>query len=199
MNDYEKQANDLLASMGVEFKAEFSFHGPYFLPDEKETRDVYNCTFSRKGQSFSIRFGQSLAHSVCGDFQSYVRIFKSRPYNHDETFDEWLQHNGLPLKVRIGWQACTQGTNKANWELLAYRASDAVAKELGQVRRPTAYDVIASLTKYNPMTFEHFCSDFGYNTDSIAAKNTFDAVVQEWLQVSAFFSAAEIEKLQEVN
>ena len=30
---------------------------------------------------------------------------------------------------------------------------------------PTAYDVLAYLTKYDPGTFENFCGDFGYDTE----------------------------------
>src|SRR6185312_12921531 len=29
-------------------------------------------------------------------------------------------------------------------------------------KKPTAYDVLACITKYDPGTFSNFCSDFGY-------------------------------------
>lgn len=33
-------------------------------------------------------------------------------------------------------------------------------------KMPTMYDVLTCLTKYDPDTFEDFCSEFGYDTDS---------------------------------
>lgn len=63
---------------------------------------------------------------------------------------------------------------------------------------PTAYDVLACITKNDPGTFEDFCSEFGYDTDSISASKTYEAVVKEWLKVSRFFTPTELEALQEV-
>ena len=45
--------------------------------------------------------------------------------------------------------------------------------------RPTMYDVIACLQKQGPGTFEQFCGDFGYDTDSRKALKTYLAVQQE--------------------
>lgn len=65
--------------------------------------------------------------------------------------------------------------------------------------KPKPYDVLACLTKYDPGSFENFCSEFGYNTDSKRAEKTYHVVVEEWTKVKAFFSPAEIEELQEIN
>lgn len=64
---------------------------------------------------------------------------------------------------------------------------------------PTAYDVLACLTKYDPGTFENFCSDFGYSEDSRAAERTYKAVIKEWQKVSKFFTSDELEQLQEIS
>lgn len=64
---------------------------------------------------------------------------------------------------------------------------------------PTSYDFLACLTKYDPGTFEDFCGEFGYDTDSRKAEKTYFAVQEEWKKVRTFFSADEIEKLQEIN
>lgn len=63
---------------------------------------------------------------------------------------------------------------------------------------PTLYDVLACLTKYDPGTFEDFCSEFGYNTDSVTARKTYDSVREEWLNMERLFSAKDIELLQEI-
>ena len=65
--------------------------------------------------------------------------------------------------------------------------------------KPSAYDVLAGLTNYDPDTFEEFCSSFGYDTDSRKAEKTFKAVVKEWENVKNLWSDKEIEKLQEIQ
>lgn len=64
---------------------------------------------------------------------------------------------------------------------------------------PTAYDVLAVLTKYDPGTFENFCSDFGYDTDSRTAYKTYKAVMKEWKNIELLFTPEQIEQLQEIS
>jgi len=65
-------------------------------------------------------------------------------------------------------------------------------------KAPTAYDVLACITKYDPGTFEEFCGEFGYDTDSKKAEKTYKAVVQEWLTVSRLYNDEEIELMAEI-
>lgn len=64
--------------------------------------------------------------------------------------------------------------------------------------KPTMYDILTCLTKYNPETFENFCSEYGYNTDSIKALNTYKAVQREFNGVNRLFSDI-LEELQEIQ
>lgn len=64
---------------------------------------------------------------------------------------------------------------------------------------PHPYDVLACIQKYEPGTFENFCGDCGYDTDSRKAEKTYKAVVAEWKKVEAFFTAEELEALQEIQ
>ncbi|MFH1226853.1 MAG: hypothetical protein V1701_02980 [Planctomycetota bacterium] len=69
----------------------------------------------------------------------------------------------------------------------------------GGFNPPTAYDVLSAIQKYPVGTFEDFCADSGYDTDSIKALNTYKLVVKEWDKVSSFFNGDELEELQEIN
>lgn len=62
---------------------------------------------------------------------------------------------------------------------------------------PTAYDVLACLTKYDPGTFADFCGDFGYDEDSRKAGKVYKAVVKEWAGVERMFGDV-IEELVEI-
>ena len=63
---------------------------------------------------------------------------------------------------------------------------------------PTMYDILTCLTKYNPETFEDFCSEYGYNTDSIKALKTYKAVQREFNGVNRLFSDV-LDQLQEIQ
>lgn len=64
---------------------------------------------------------------------------------------------------------------------------------------PKAYDVLAGITNYEVGTFENFCSDFGYDTDSRSAYKTYKAVMKEWKNVELLFTPEQIELLREIN
>lgn len=54
---------------------------------------------------------------------------------------------------------------------------------------PTEYDIVSCITKADPGTFEDFCSEFGYDTDSRQAEKTYKAVKREWEKVARVFGA----------
>lgn len=63
---------------------------------------------------------------------------------------------------------------------------------------PTFYDVLTSLQKYDVNTFENFCGDFGYDTDSRTAERTYKAVKKEFKAVERLFGDI-LEELQEIQ
>lgn len=64
---------------------------------------------------------------------------------------------------------------------------------------PSHYDILSAITKDDPGTFENFCSEFGYDTDSRKAERTYNAVKDEYTNVALLFTDAEIERLQEIQ
>lgn len=85
-------------------------------------------------------------------------------------------------------------------QTLTIKFGQSIASSTGNGgQRPSAYDVLSCLTKYDPGTFSNFCSDFGYDEDSKKAEKVYQSVQKEWNQVSAFFTSTELEKLQEIQ
>lgn len=68
--------------------------------------------------------------------------------------------------------------------------------ENGEV--PTVYHVLASLEKFDPGTFDEFCSEYGYDNDSCKAEKTYKGAVKEFAGVNRLFSDV-IEKLAEIQ
>lgn len=52
---------------------------------------------------------------------------------------------------------------------------------------PSLYSVLVCLTKYEVGTLENFCSEFGYDTDSITANKIYKAVCKEYANLCRLF------------
>jgi len=70
-------------------------------------------------------------------------------------------------------------------------------------KRPTAYDVLACVEKYDVGTFDNFCSEFGYNdrplSDYPKILKIYNAVVDEYNNLKQLFNEEEMELLREIN
>lgn len=88
---------------------------------------------------------------------------------------------------------------KINRKLEEIKPKKVLKNQKNEIVNPSEYDVLTCLTKYDAGTFENFCGDFGYDTDSRSAERTYKAVVIEWENVSKLFSESEIEELQEIQ
>lgn len=65
--------------------------------------------------------------------------------------------------------------------------------------RPTYYDILACLQKYDIGSFDDFCSNFGYDTDSRRAERTYKAVCKEYNNMARLFNDEELEILALIN
>ena len=175
---YEQQAEAFLKSTNTEFKCEFLFNGKHFC-DDKEMRDVYRITLTRGRRSYTFQFGQSIVNSGFYYTMGKQKLIIDRKY--------LLQENKQNLIHHIRRESNFQFMNNGKSDVIHYPVA------------PTAYDVLACLTKYDPDTFENFCSDYGYDEDSRKAEKIYNAVVEEWRNVCALFTDEEIEQLQEIS
>lgn len=64
---------------------------------------------------------------------------------------------------------------------------------------PNAYDVLASIEKYDIGTFEDFCNEFGYDTDSRKAEKIYKAVKEQYTQLLTLFNDDEMAEMAEIN
>lgn len=64
---------------------------------------------------------------------------------------------------------------------------------------PNEYDVLACLEKYDPGTFEDFCSEFGYDEDSKTAERIYIAVIKEYKDLTKIFTEEQMEELSEIQ
>lgn len=174
---YEKQANDFLKSINAEMKAVFINHDKHF-DDDKESRDIYHISFTRKDKyPLKLTFGQSLKDSGFYYTKGVQKIDIDRA---------WVNDSKSTLVSKL---------KRKDWDYLHNGKSDKIHYPIA----PSAYDVLACITKNDPGDFEDFCSNFGYETDSRKAKKVFKRVKEEWKKVKGFFSIPELEQLNEIN
>lgn len=169
--DYQKQAQDFLTSTGTELKAEFKRFGKHF-EDDKTERFIFKVTIKRGKRSFSFDYGSSIA-----DAESFFK---------DMVSEDWRKHFKYPARVL-----------KDEDELKSILPF--INKHKDKITLPSAYDVLACLTKQGFADFEDFCEAFGYDADSKKAEKVYDAVCKEWANVQKIWTDAEIEKLAEIN
>ena len=114
--------------------------------------------YTKRADEFCKKFGVKF---TVGE-PTYKRHFA------DDTVERWvfpvtLTRDGRSMRVQFG-QSLAAGSAE-----------------------PTAYDVLSCLTKYDVGTFDDFCGEFGYDTDSRKAERTYQAVCREWASVSRVF------------
>ena len=171
MENYTKQANDFLAKTNTTMTAQYLGHFPRF--DEWPTSQ-WQVTFTRQGRKpFSLVFSQSLNESWT--------------YQDANATNAWRKNNGLPPKL-----------SQSNWPKTSEAYKVGPYTITPAKRPPSAYDVMACLTKYDPGTFNEFCDEYGYNNDSIKALDTYRAVQEEWSGVRRMFGGC-LEELEEIN
>jgi len=177
--DYEKQAQDFLKKTNTSFKAEFKEHNKHFAND-KEERDIYIITLKRGNREYKFNFGQSLDNSG----------FKIINLNNNK-------------EIRYVWQQealmFAQGNKQRYKQVVRNKLTFSNLKIQSSMKTPTAYDVLASLTTYEPEDFNDFCDSFGYDTDSRTAERIYNAVKEEYNNLKMLFSDEELELMQEIQ
>jgi len=175
--NYNQQATDFLTSTGTLLTVNFLRQGKYFA-DDKDERDIYQCELKRGNRSYKFEFGQSIANS--GFYYQYKSNKRQFPLDRKYL----LKENRSKLLFHI---KMNDGVFTPSLDTIHYPTA------------PDAYSILACLTKYDCGTFEDFCSEFGYDTDSKKAEKTYNAVKDEYMNVCALFTDAEIEQLQGIN
>ena len=173
---YNDAANLIAEYFNLSFKAEFLRNDFYFAGD-KDKRDIYKITLSRGNRKYFFEFGQSIVKS--GFYAQYSRTKYDIPI-------EKLSLSDSELKRYVKYH-------------FNYDFGNVVGDKIIKPIAPTLYDVLACLQKYEVGTFEDFCSEFGYGTDSRNAKKTYKAVVKEYDKMCSLFSNDELEVLTEIS
>lgn len=118
---------------------------------------------------------------------------------HNASLKAVFSHNGKYFEKDTDYRdvySITITTPKGDY---TFQFGQSVANSDKNRKEPTAYDILSCLTKYDPGSFEDFCSDFGYDNDSRSAENTYNAVLDEYKELSRIFTEEQLEEMQEIQ
>lgn len=146
--EYDLQATAFCKATGLEIEKDYTGHRFYFDGD-KQQRAVWSITFIRKGKnSYTFELGASILDSY--------RI-PWRPGNYDEiTVSKALMLRGADKILAAGG-----GVIQGRYELSPKKP-----------KTPTDYDILSRVEKSGLCSFSDFCDSYGYNSDSIKARDT---------------------------
>lgn len=169
MNKYIEQATDFLQKTHAEMKIDFVGFVVNKEWKEEESRCLYKITLTS-------------------------------PYG-SMVFDFWDSIHNTRIK-KMTLKEYSEKHYKISYGDLTGKEISIARKELTEKKKaavPSVYDVLACLTKYDPGTFEDFCSDYGYDEDSRTAERVYFAVQKEYTRLAKLFTPDEMEELAEIN
>jgi len=186
MTEYDKQALDFLTLTNTTIQARWLRHGPYF--DDKASRDIWEIKITRGNREYIFTFGSSLQ-----DHENWRAEIakKGIPYTRAD---------GTKSHRRITWQySIIPNSEEMAQAMNTVGKMESDFSKVGTGHRPTAYAILACLTKYEPENnVDDFANEFGYTKPSQAIR-AYEAVKKEWQIIQALFTDAEIEQLAEIN
>lgn len=170
MNEYLEQAKNLLNKANA--KCEIVYGGISRNENwkEKEKRNWYDVTITTPRGKMTFTFWDSIHNTEISTMTFEEYAKKKLKYNRVEDMSY-----GEKVKAKND---------------LARLKADAV---------PNEYDVLACLEKYDPGTFEDFCSELGYNEDSRTAERIYIAVIKEYKDLIRIFAEEQMEELREIQ
>jgi hypothetical protein len=170
---YEQQAIDFAAKHDLTMTSYYAGHRARFSKHITATWLVTLSRLDRKPWSFefSTSINDSWEHTKEGKQYTYVL--------------------GLPPRIDLDKFFASPEAHK---ESFSHRGSTVRRCK----KQPSLYDILACITKYDPKTFEDFCSSYGYDTDSRKAEETYFAVQKEWQECNRMFHDC-LDELQEIN
>lgn len=170
MNEYLKRAKNFLNKANA--KCEIVYGGISRNENwkEKEKRNWYDVTITTLRGKMTFTFWDSIHNTEISTMTFEEYAKKKLKYNRVED---------MPYGEKV----------KAKNDLARLKAKVV----------PNEYDVLACLEKYDPGTFEDFCSEFGYDEDSKTAERIYIAVIKEYKDLTKIFTEEQMEELSEIQ
>lgn len=135
-------------------------------------------------------FLKNTATTLIVNFSHYGKHFESDTYKRNIYEVSLKREKRPPYIFRFGDSVVNSTIQKHYMRKVGYN------RKVGY--KPTNYSILACLDSYCPISFDNFCADYGYDTDSRSAYRTFEKCLQERSALEAMFSPDELEQLSSI-
>jgi hypothetical protein len=191
-NEYDQQAADFLTSNGIKFRATLSDTKAPAWEGHTPTKPCPDCIKSSgiSKREYPLGHPQTVYEQQQG---------KNNPaYTHCPTCkrtgqvpDLGARRHGHHYRVTLSKPA----------KRLTFDFWSSIKDAEDGIETVTPYNVLACISgdAYTPETFADFCADYGYESDSIKALQTFRRCSAFAKRLRAFFTETELEQLQEIQ
>ena len=174
-SEYDLQAESFIDKTGLKIEKVYQGHRPYFGGD-KAQRAVWSITFKRKDcQDYTFTFGDSIMNS----YKERDDIYGESSLALNKTVSQ------KTLRLKGFKEAVELGGGFIRGSLYLVKAKN----------EPTDYDILSAVEKHDPGTFQDFCDNFGYDTDSRKAEKLYFRVQEQFTAINTMFSEPELEEL----
>lgn len=190
MGNYIKEAEDFLNKVNAKItiiKSKYQ-SAPLWTKEGDKFGFKYDVTIERNNKKYSFNFWNSIHNrEQTGNAQNLIKgeLITVKPFF------------GKPFEIKKGLGHFEVRGNINPIDGKKY-AEKLIADYKEGKFEPNAYDILASLTKYDPGTFADFCADYGYDEDSKKAEKTFLAVIDEYKNIERLFGDV-MDELWEIN
>lgn len=189
LSEYDTQAAEVLQKVGATIEVSFLELGKHFKED-KEPRLRYTFTIRKGSRFYTGTFGASLKDTE----EALLNLIK----NQIRAITALGLAAGYPMfQPLTGYFLELVKQRIATGNYCLGSANNLLKK--AELKKPSEYDILTCLTKYDPGTFENFCSDYGYDDDSIIALEIYEELKEEYQGLAMVFNDEELCLLSEVN
>lgn len=187
--DYQQKVEDFLVKHGIKFTITFIGNDcPAFCEDARAGKDMSLVgTFPRRSHIHGRHYRCELLKKDYFVYFDFWNSYRNEELNYIIENRDWFYH---PESLSLDSKRLLDGHG--------LRAGYSLLKGLKKVK-VEAYDLLSCLQKSEIGTFQNFCNEFGYDSDSIRALKTYESVCGEYQKVKGFFTSEELKELQEIS
>lgn len=177
---------------------EYTAQAEKFLMDTGTTLSVVEAVPQKKplwakglnGINYSVTLKNAKGQYV---FDFWGSIRDREMLEHAKEVDA-LQSKETPLYFKV-MDFIKENGEKAENIPIRFRTVEVVKRLI----QPTCCDILACMDILHEESFDDFCSSFGYDTDSITALKTYEAVKEQDRQLRRLFTYDELQALSEIQ
>lgn len=150
--------------------------------------------YEKQGQDFLERTGTKFKANLLYHDKYFPDDKESR-----DIYQITLTRGDRVWSFRFGQSLANSNTEERKREIEQVGFWTKEGKRLrAEIKSPSAYDVLACITKHDPGTLQDFCNDYGYDIDSKKAEKIYFDVQHEWENVRYIFDDV-LSELAEIN